>query len=612
MADISKIKIPNGTTYNIKDEVARTIMTGATPSADGAQGLVPAPTSGNQNDYLRGDGLWCTITEGQLKPVETHTYTDIIATKNESRYATFFFAKVNMETWDGIWRVKLKITVTVPGQLAYNATTITELWGTAVTCISYKNQNSIKSTSYRPVYYVSIFTPSSTGFQNGCGAWIGINLVSSGNNTNASYKRSCVVELLDYENCTVEFVNSVITPDNIPNLSAHANWYTSIVTSFNNFDFSNPGLRETGDENLSVISRLHNYYTYYTTDSVLYRYQMLFSMSEDRVTPLNNVNNSTGTTKKMLTNVEFDPFGRIFFYNTTTTIAANSLINNSGPVYMYDLIDLRYTFNITSGVASETVMTLVSNKNVYLKVYPTTNGKVKLASATPLVQELPSTEDGYWYILLGRQFDWYRMTLLAEHPVYEYYNGAIRERKPSMHASEYIGDGSQITNINGSNISSGTVSETRIASLSATKITSGTFDAARIPNLDAGKITSGTLSADRIPFINASKITDGTLSVDRLPASGATAGSYGPSGNQSPAHGGTFSVPSITADAKGRVTSASTKTVTLPTYSTATSSANGLMSATDKSKLDSMTTVPIASGLNMTEGTDGLIFTYVS
>jgi hypothetical protein len=176
----------------------------------------------------------------------------------------------------------------------------------------------------------------------------------------------------------------------------------------------------------------------------------------------------------------------------------------------------------------------------------------------------------------------------------------------------FQGYGALLTSLNGSNITSGIVAEARIAALSAGKITSGTFDAARIPNLDAGKITSGTLSADRIPSLNASKITDGTLSADRLPTSGVTAGSYGPSGNQSPAHGGTFSVPSITADAKGRVTSASTKTVTLPTYSTATSSANGLMSATDKSKLDSMTTVPLASGLNMTEGTDGLIFTYVS
>ena len=43
-----------------------------------------------------------------------------------------------------------------------------------------------------------------------------------------------------------------------------------------------------------------------------------------------------------------------------------------------------------------------------------------------------------------------------------------------------------------------------------------------------------------------------------------TAGSYGPSANATPAHGGTFSVPYVTVDAAGRVTAASTKTITLP------------------------------------------------
>lgn len=49
-----------------------------------------------------------------------------------------------------------------------------------------------------------------------------------------------------------------------------------------------------------------------------------------------------------------------------------------------------------------------------------------------------------------------------------------------------------------------------------------------------------------------------------LANSGVTAGSYGQAENASPAHKGTFSVPYITVDAKGRITSASTKTITLP------------------------------------------------
>ncbi len=49
-----------------------------------------------------------------------------------------------------------------------------------------------------------------------------------------------------------------------------------------------------------------------------------------------------------------------------------------------------------------------------------------------------------------------------------------------------------------------------------------------------------------------------------LATSGATAGSYGPSANATPSHGGTFSVPYVTVDTYGRVTSISTKTITLP------------------------------------------------
>ena len=55
--------------------------------------------------------------------------------------------------------------------------------------------------------------------------------------------------------------------------------------------------------------------------------------------------------------------------------------------------------------------------------------------------------------------------------------------------------------------------------------------------------------------------TTGSIS---LATSGVTAGSYGPSADSSPSHGGTFSVPYITVDTYGRETAASTKTITLP------------------------------------------------
>lgn len=61
-----------------------------------------------------------------------------------------------------------------------------------------------------------------------------------------------------------------------------------------------------------------------------------------------------------------------------------------------------------------------------------------------------------------------------------------------------------------------------------------------------------------------------------LSNSGVTAGSYGPSADASPAHKGTFTVPYITVDAKGRVTAASTKTITLPADNNSTYSNESL------------------------------------
>ena len=64
--------------------------------------------------------------------------------------------------------------------------------------------------------------------------------------------------------------------------------------------------------------------------------------------------------------------------------------------------------------------------------------------------------------------------------------------------------------------------------------------------------------------LNANNISSGTLSADRLSNSGAAAGSYGPNANATPGYSGTFNVPYITVDNKGRVTDASTKTITIP------------------------------------------------
>lgn len=162
----------------------------------------------------------------------------------------------------------------------------------------------------------------------------------------------------------------------------------------------------------------------YTADSVVYRYKILVHLDKDTLSPLNNTDSIVSPTKTILTDIEFDPFSQIYYYDSTTVINAGDLIAGTAIAYTFNNIDLRQTFNIDD---SNNPLTL--NKNVYMKVIPLSNGKVKIASEMPLVQELPTSNDGYWYIFLGRAATrTYGLSLYPEKPVFYHDGTQIRQK----------------------------------------------------------------------------------------------------------------------------------------------------------------------------------------
>ena len=176
----------------------------------------------------------------------------------------------------------------------------------------------------------------------------------------------------------------------------------------------------------------------YKAKSALYRYQMLFQIDKDYLTPLNNNNNVTAATKTMLTDVEFDPFGEILYYSTSTALDPEARIGATSALFEYGAIDLRYTFNCAS--------TLTSFEPIYLKVIIQSNGKAKIATDQAWAQELPSTNDGYHYIFLGRTYSAYQMALFHYHPIY-YHDGTkiciyddSRKRNSSYYTKDEIDD----------------------------------------------------------------------------------------------------------------------------------------------------------------------------
>lgn len=84
--------------------------------------------------------------------------------------------------------------------------------------------------------------------------------------------------------------------------------------------------------------------------------------------------------------------------------------------------------------------------------------------------------------------------------------------------------------------------------------------------------------------------------------SGVTAGSVGPTANVTPRFGSTFNVPQVTVDSKGHVIYQSSRTVKMPN-AIATQSADGLLSASDKEKLDGTYKVGRATGTIPATGT---------
>lgn len=154
----------------------------------------------------------------------------------------------------------------------------------------------------------------------------------------------------------------------------------------------------------------------YLAHTALNRYMVAFSKDETTILPVTAASNTTGTSKT-LTSLEWDPFGPIYYYATTTVVAAGEAVGSGYLYTQYSSCDLRYAFNVGK--------TLTANRDVFIVCVPQSNGKVKLHSS-PISQSLPTTEDGLVYIRFGHAYSTYQVTLDVQHPAYQYKSGRLQ------------------------------------------------------------------------------------------------------------------------------------------------------------------------------------------
>ena len=167
--------------------------------------------------------------------------------------------------------------------------------------------------------------------------------------------------------------------------------------------------------------RGYNVIEYYSSKKVktaCQRYQFLLTTMDGLLLPIYSGSYTTGTTKT-LTTEKFNPFGQIYYYISTTNLAANAspAAGTLQSQSTYTLPYLTYAFN--------TGATLVAGDDVYLVCVPQDDGTAVLHT-NPIAFVLPTTEDGLLYKRLGKCYDTDQIVLEQDKPVYYYKDGAIR------------------------------------------------------------------------------------------------------------------------------------------------------------------------------------------
>lgn len=385
MADISQIKLPNNSTYDL------------------------------------------AVYTDHIKPMMSKTFTGVIGTANNWADATFFYGKLLPTDYDVVWSIHYKIEAICAGQAAAQATYDVTINGTGSSLISYTVFNAQKNTSYRPLYYQVLYRAKSAGITSGYGHLIGTRLYASWNPTTAANSRTFVFDILSCNNCTFTFFDSPVKYSAAPGTGS------TNYDAYSELDGVTNGLTTTGDRNdANYQNRI--YYTSSTAAETIYRYQLLLRTPSRQLLPVSSANN-TFTIGKTYSSSEFDPFGEIYYYNSSTTVNANANVGNS-TLYRQILADLRYGFDLNNTASNR----MTARQPVYLTATPLSNGMAVLTEPTgsaigPLSQELPITDDGLIYIYLGQAYEDtnpYRLELLQHHPVYWYKNGAVRKYSPTV------------------------------------------------------------------------------------------------------------------------------------------------------------------------------------
>ena len=356
-----------------------------------------------------------TVTVDSI--IASKTYSNLLASSNTNgNGADFIFATLTPADGTSHWRFKIEMEAHYTrsnDSVVYSQKFLWEMCGYGNTPVTQHNFRSLRNTSYRPFRYAILYRSGTATHA----MYAGITLYDSNNNTTSGNARTVTFKVLELENLTVSLNNSPANTD-------YATFYTgNSMSTRTTYNAGDNGLDESGDSDTVHWQRMNN--TTYKAAEALYRYQILFTKNETHLVPASSGNNNTANNKTITTST-FDPFGPIYYYNSTTAVAVNGNISGSA-LYQQLNINLYYAFNCNG--------TLTNQKAVYAVGVPQSGGGVKLHT-TPLSQTLPTSDDGLVYIYLGLATSTGNIELSLEHPVYCFRGGHLQEYTGNIYAED--------------------------------------------------------------------------------------------------------------------------------------------------------------------------------
>lgn len=372
----------NNITYVLADKnnTAKTIninnMTGAKSDADGKSGLVPAPTSGKQAQFLRGDGTWATpANTNYYRPISIND-TSILGNNNvalnliQGSNIVLTPEKNASNAYTG------KVTISSP-----NSTTTSQ-------AIPYIEGNSTGTAGTWTGFYEGI-----TEYTNGL-TIVYVPRIAGANPTTLN------INDLGAKTCYITTGSKLTT---------HFRVGTPIIFTYVDGDW----LR--ADYNSDTTYRNSLYYYYFTAGSTgIPSYNICMLDSENKI---HGIANKTGTgTDKVKNSTKFN-LGYGCFYYSGSTINKDT-VTNSGTLYrQLELIDFRYSSNCAK--------TLISQKMVYLVGTVDESGYFSLDDIW--YTQTIGTDTSKVYIPIGIAYDTYRIFFKGDHPPMCVRNGVLTE-----------------------------------------------------------------------------------------------------------------------------------------------------------------------------------------